>query len=89
MQLVFEVPDENAPGYLKRIKKALSLKRRIAQPDNIDDTLFTEMVDFLAEYVTEPADREQAKEALWDASQKQFVDLLNSVTGGNATDPLA
>ena len=78
-ELVFNLPDENTPGYLRRQKEALKLQQRIQEklsPETVDD-----IVNFLAPYIAEPKDPKQAKEALWDASKAQFNQLLNSVIG--------
>jgi hypothetical protein len=81
-ELVFNPPDAQAPGFLRRQKKSLVFIKAFdveqPTPDMID-----EMVDFLVDYVTEPADRNEAKELLWDASQEQIMALMQAV-GGNS-----
>jgi hypothetical protein len=90
MKIEFTVPDRNSPGFLKRMKKAVSFRAVIkggsTSPEAVD-----EMVEFLVDYVTEPANREQAKEALWDASLAQFEELLGLFSGGKSeiADPLS
>ena len=82
--LVFTPPDENTPGYLRRQKQALKFMQSLQgdpTPDTIDG-----MVEFLVQFVTEPKDDEQAREALWDASQAQFDSLLKSVLGQGEDD---
>ena len=77
--LVFTPPDENTPGYLRRQKQALEFMQSLQgdpTPKTIDN-----MVEFLVQFVTEPKDVKQAKEALWDASQAEFDLLLKSVLG--------
>ena len=78
-ELVFTPPDENTPGYLRRQKQALEFMQSLQgdpTPKTIDN-----MVEFLVQFVTEPKDVKQAKEALWDASQAEFDLLLKSVLG--------
>jgi len=82
--LVFTPPDENTPGYLRRQKQALKFMQSLQgdpTPDTIDG-----MVEFLVQFVTEPKDDEQARDALWDASQAQFDALLKSVLGQGEDD---
>ena len=85
-EIVFEKPDSDAPGFLRRQRQALEFKRELenAGPDTLD-----KMVEFLLAFVTEPEDRDEARDALWDASERQFNQLLDVVTGRAETDPLA
>lgn len=48
-----------------------------------------ELVNFLADFVIKPADKEQAKELLWDATEAQLIELINSINGSNENVPLA
>lgn len=85
-RLEFTIPDENAPGYLRRVRQALEFRDRTMQ--GMTPALVDEMVTFLVEFVTVPADRNEAREALWDASRVQFLALFDAVAGGGA-DPNA
>ena len=84
MKLVFERPSVNEPGFLRRARRALAFQEMIS--NNPGAKVLDEMVMFLADYVVEPADREEAIEALWEASEAQFKELLQEVAGGNPTD---
>jgi len=86
-QLVFEAPTRQTPGYPRRMRRALELREQLqAEPGpELVDTI----IEFLLPYVTEPADREAAIEALWDASEAQFEEMLAAVQGGNPADPPA
>lgn len=79
-KLVFELPNAQTPGYLRRVKKGMELADRMqdkkASPSSIDD-----MVEFLLPYITEPKDREEARDTLLDASQEQFMVLVKAVSG--------
>jgi len=82
--IVFEPPGADAPGYLRRTRKALEFRQKAANdptPETID-----EMVDFLLPYIKEPADRNEARETLLDASEAQFHQLIDAVSGDSA-DP--
>lgn len=84
MEMVFSPPAKDSPGYLRRARTALELQEAMKSPtiEALD-----RLVDFLAQYVTEPADREQAREALFDASEEQLMGLLETVGGAEANPP--
>ena len=77
--LVFTLPDKSTPGYLRRQEQALVFYT--ALKGDPDPTIIREMVNFLVDYVDEPADTEEAKEALMDASEDEFNLLFNAVMG--------
>ena len=90
-EIRFKAPDKNAPGYLLRLKKSLYFRERgqkILNGEIPDPGYVDELVDFLAEFIVEPDDPEQAKAALWQASEQQYFDML-AVVGGAADSPLA
>jgi hypothetical protein len=84
-KIVFTPPAANAPGYLRREIKRQEYLRAI-KTGNSPETIM-KLVDFLLPYVTEPEDRDQAREALLDASEEQFSQLLNVVGGGGEENP--
>lgn len=80
-KIVFERPGPDEPGYLKRARKALEFRSKIkAEPD---PEILDEMVEFLSTFVTEPKDHDKVIDALWDASETQFREMLAGVTGGD------
>ena len=85
-KLVFNPPSPDAPGYLRRAKKSLEFRQAInskdAGPESIDA-----LVDFLIPYVQEPEDRKEAKDALLDATEAQFLQLLDVVSGNVEENP--
>ena len=83
MNIKFQAPDATTPGFLKRMKKALSFSEQI-QSGKLSAELVDNLVDFLVGFVIEPTNREEAKEILLDASQEQFESMLSAVTGANA-----
>ena len=85
--LVFTPPDENTPGFLRRQREALKFMQLLKGDPTVEAV--DGMVDFLVEFVTEPADKNEAIEALWDASEAQFNELLGAVLGkaDDAEDP--
>lgn len=87
-RIEFSPPGPDTPGYLRRQRKALELFERLEGSPS--PQLIDEMVEFLVEFVDVPEDPEEAREALWDASEEQFKQLLGVVTGGDLSDsPLA
>lgn len=81
--IVFEPPGADAPGYLRRAKKALEFRNAVNAKDAGPETIDA-LVEFLLPYVKEPADRSEAREALLDASEAQFMELINAVSGESA-----
>lgn len=86
MRLVFEPPSKDTPGFLRRQRRALELKDQ-AKLDPTPATI-DEMVEFLLPYVKEPEDRKEAADALWDASEEQFNQLLDVISGKGQAVPL-
>jgi hypothetical protein len=79
--LEFEIPGREAPGFLKRQREALKFRERMqgdVTPETLDD-----LVDYLAQFVTSPAEKADKVAALWEASEAQFMTLLNALTGGD------
>jgi hypothetical protein len=82
MDLVFKAPGKDAPGFLRRQREALRFQERIAS-GNLGAAVVDEMIALLLPYVEEPADKAAAAEALLDASEAQFTDMLKAITGGS------
>ena len=61
-QVVFEVPDEKKPGYLRRMKAFAEFQKAQKQAAN-EVERFEKMCDFLSGYIIEPTDPEDAREA--------------------------
>ena len=82
----FAIPSPQTPGYLRRISasKELQKSREKSDPDANDITF---MCDFLLPYIVEPADREEARNALLDASEEEYKELMLFVNGGGAENP--
>ncbi len=82
-ELKFKVPSKQAPGYFKRVKKAKAFLINLNSPDPDD---VDKCIDFLADFVTQPASRDKAVELLWDASEETFEQLLTAISGGDEED---
>ena len=76
----FSIPGPDAPGFLRRQRKALEFTIDFATGKASPETL-DKLVQFLSQFVTEPKGREKAKEALWEASETEFMELLSAITG--------
>lgn len=87
MSVKFQAPDVTTPGFLKRMKRALSFSEQI-QAGKLSADMIDGLVDFLADFVIEPKDRQEVKDLLLDASQEQFEQMLAAVTGGSPAVPL-
>lgn len=85
--LVFTPPPADAPGYPRRVHKVLKLQEALGKGPSAD--VWQELVDFLAQFITEPADPKEAREALWDATEEQFFAMLNELgsIGGGEENP--
>ncbi len=85
--LVITLPNKTTPGYLKRQRRALEFRSKMMSkdPDALTVEDFDGLVRFLSQFVTTPADPEQAYQTLYDqATEEQFDALLNSLLGGDA-----
>lgn len=81
MQIKFNVPSKDTPGYPRRLRAAADFQKRM-QDGGLDASLVDSMIDFLSAYI------EGEKDALWDCSENQFFELLSAVSGGGeATVP--
>ena len=78
MELKFKAPTRDEPGFLRRQRAASRLLTQGITPEIVD-----EMVEFLLPNVEEPADREEARTALLDASQEQFMGMMMVMLRGS------
>ena len=81
-KIIFKHPSKDTPGFLLRTKKALEFKEHIDKKE-VTPQLIDEMVGFLLPYITEPVDREEARTALFEASEEQFGMLVEQFSGGS------
>jgi hypothetical protein len=65
---------------LKRVREALSFSSNL-NSEKPSPELLDKMVEFLAQYVTEPEAHDAKVEALWMASENEYKMLLRAVTG--------
>ena len=88
VSIKFVTPTPETPGFLRRLKRAMRFSEQI-NAGKMSAALIDDLVEFLADFVIEMG-RDEAKDALMDASQEQFTAMLNAVVGvqGDAV-PLA
>lgn len=84
MDLVFKLPGKDTPGFLRRQREAIRFSENLK--DNPTVETVDALVSFLVDYVEEPKDRKEAAEALWDASENQFMELLGALSGGQEAE---
>lgn len=95
-ELVIELPDENEPGYLRRM--LVAHKRRAAIRALIDDgtplpvDYYDSLISDMLSYVSEPKDRDKAREILLELTEQQYRDLWEVIAnhvneGTNPTSP--
>ena len=87
-KIKFEVPDEKQPGYLRRVMAANKFST-MREEGNITPEYYENLITFLLAYIKEPEDRSEARDALLDASEEDYIELLNAITGkgANPTSP--
>lgn len=79
-RLVLNPPTKKDRGYLKRAKKGLYFKKEMAK-ENPDPEIVDEMIEFLADYVEKPEDRDEAIELFWNATEEEIDMMIEAVTG--------
>ncbi len=80
------LPTKDTPGYLRRQKQALQIKQEIEKvgmtPESID-----KLLELFLPFVSEPVDRNLAREELLDMSQAQYQEALDKITGNKKENP--
>lgn len=91
-KLVITLPDENMPGYLRRkiagdkFSRAIREQREGGKP--LPPDFYENLITFLLGFVSEPEDRDEARELLLDAPEKDYADLLEVINrASNPTTP--
>lgn len=79
VKIEFTPPDKKTHGFLRRQRSAIEFQQLLRQEQSVE--MLDKMVDFLAQFVTVPEDKAAKIEALWEASQEQFENMLQAITG--------
>lgn len=80
--LRFDIPPPDAPGFLRRQRDAIQYREALRISPSVET--MDALIGFLARFVTEPADPEQACELLLDLSRDDYNDLLRAVNREDA-----
>jgi hypothetical protein len=87
-RLVLKIPAKGDPGYLRRQRDSAAIAQEMAD-GRFNPEAWSKYVDYLLRFVSEPADREKARELLWDISEDEFDAMLSQIRGDDAKPPLA
>lgn len=79
-RLVFNPPGPDTPGYLMRVRRALAFSANL-NSEKPSPELLDQMVEFLAQYVSEPEEPKEKIQALWMATENEYNMLLRAITG--------
>lgn len=81
VKIKIKMPGKDEPGYLKRMREALRFSEMMREAsDKPSPAIIDQMVEFLAQFVEEPKGRDKAKEALWEISETQFLEIFEAIT---------
>ena len=83
MGLKWKIPGPEAPGYLKRQRKAYEF----FETGDMGSQWFDNLIEFLLPFVDAPKDREKAREALWDMSENEYKQALDLIAGRQGEVP--
>lgn len=78
-QLIFEPPSPDTPGYLRRLRQAVAFQEAI-KAKQLTPQVIDNLTGFLSAYIA-GIPSEEAKEMLLDASENQFQEMLEGITG--------
>ena len=84
-ELKVKLPDQNTPGYLKRLAEGEKHRKALLSGKADID----ELIEYLLIFVIEPEDREEAISLLYELSFNQYkklIDVINAPTE-NPTTP--
>jgi hypothetical protein len=87
MEIKIQLPDSKAPGFLRRSRKALEFQQAITD-NRLTAQKLDEFVSFVLEFVVMPVDKEEARNALWDASEDELLKVVVALGGETQTIPL-
>jgi hypothetical protein len=87
MEIVFDLPNKETPGYLRRMRDYMKFQESQADTTLSGAERMELMITFLMSYVKEPANKTEAMEALLDATQEQIDGLFALIMGRGETIP--
>lgn len=88
-EIEFRVPDEKSPGFLRRMMAAGRFSE-LMREGKTGAEYYNNLITFLMGFIVKPEDRDEAREALLDATQEQYMELLDAINSqGNPTSAQA
>lgn len=81
-ELVFDIPEPGAPGFLRRQREALRYREALQARPSV--ATMDEMIGFLLQFVAQPVDRDAARELLLDISRDDYQRILQAVNAEDA-----
>lgn len=79
----YAIPSPQTSGYLRRLQKAIEFQSLFKSDSSNPETL-EKMIDYMAGFITEPENPKEAREALLDATQEEYMALLKAISGGDS-----
>src|SRR5574341_1466026 len=80
IRLVFEAPDQNAPGFLQR-QRLFAGYIEAWTTGKISVEIVDQISEEIVQFVKEPSDREEALRLIRNCSAKQIGDMVVALTG--------
>lgn len=84
MKLRIDLPDENTPGYWRRVEDGAKLMEEMKTGLSLESC--KKVIDYIMPYVTEPEDKEQAHDLIADLSKKEFQKIIRAVMGAKENE---
>ena len=81
VDIKIEIPGKDVPGYIRRTRLAAQFQDGLKY-GYVGVTELDAMIDFVLELVVEPADKEEARILLIDASENEFDTILMAIKAG-------
>jgi hypothetical protein len=82
-----ELPTPQSPGHFKRLRAWAAYQDSIKRTDLPELDKFESMLQWILQYVIEPADKSEAYNELLEASQEEIDGLFKALNPGDSTVP--
>lgn len=76
-KLVFDIPSSETRGFIRRQREAIRHREALRSSPSV--ATMDAMIDFLLTFVSEPADRDAARELMLDMSRDDYNRTLSAV----------
>ena len=81
MKIVIKPFDPDQKGYLRKQRRALELFDEFQDSASVQN--LDELIEYISEYIEEPATKEEQVDALLDASRNEIGAIIRGVFGGD------